>query len=94
MFPSNQEEKTKLEDAIDRVLEHMEDESPDSDEYAKMADQVVKLYALKEVDVKKRVSPDTLAIIAGNLAGIVMIVGYERAHIVTSKAIGFLLKLR
>jgi hypothetical protein len=33
-----------------------------------------------------------MAIIAGNLLGIVLILGYEKANIVTSKAIGFVIK--
>jgi hypothetical protein len=32
--------------------------------------------------------------IAANLAGIALIVGHERMNVVTSKAIGFVLKLR
>lgn len=39
-------------------------------------------------------SADTLAIIAANLAGIVLILGYEKVNVVTSKAIGFVSKLK
>lgn len=55
-------------------------------EYGDMVDQLAKLYKLKEFDTKKRVSPDTLAIIAGNLTGIVLVLGYERAGVITSRA--------
>lgn len=41
---------------------------------------------------KKRVSPETLAIIGGNIAGIVLILGYEHVHVVTSKALGFVMR--
>ena len=40
----------------------------------------------------RRVSPDTMAIVAGNLLGIALIVGHERMNVVTSKALGFVLK--
>jgi hypothetical protein len=86
--------KSALEQAIDDLLLAMQAIEGDSDEYSKMADQLVKLYKLKEIDAPKRISPDTLAIVLGNLAGIMFIVGYERANIVTSKALGFVLKLR
>ena len=48
----------------------------------------------KELDDPKRVSLDTWAIIGSNLAGIVLILGYEKANVVTSKALGFVMKLR
>lgn len=89
--------KPKVEDeglnkAIDALLAQMDAVPSESEEYSKMVDQLSKLYSLRETP--QRVSPDTLAIVLGNLLGIVVIVGHERAHIVTSKAINFLLKLR
>lgn len=58
-------------------------------------DEVVKLQTMhNETRNLRRVSPDTLALVAGNLLGIIMIVGHERMHIVSSKALGFLGKLR
>ena len=79
---------------INALIAAMSEIDPDTDEYAMMVEQLVKLYKLKEVDASKRVSADTLAIVAANLAGIMMIVGHERAHVVTTKAIGFVQKLR
>ena len=80
---------------IDAFLLAMQKHDKDSPEYATMIDQLKKLYPLKEYDTSPRgVSPDTLAIIAGNLAGILIIVGYEKANVVASKAASFVLKLR
>lgn len=90
--PEPLDEKSGLEKAIDEVFREMATRSSDSDEYAKMVDQLSKLYSLKETP--KRVSPDTLAIVVGNLAGIILIVGHERMNVVTSKALSFVLKLR
>lgn len=89
-----QTEESGLEKAIAEVLREMSQHSSDSQEYAKMADQLTKLYSLKEIDTPKRVTPDTLALVIGNLAGIILIVGHERAHVVTSKALNFVMKLR
>lgn len=87
------ETPTPLDNEIDRLLTLQSETQPDSDEYAKTNDQLIKLYKLREeVNFKKTVSPDVLAQVAGSLAGIVMILAYERAHIVTSKAIGFVSK--
>lgn len=51
---------------------------------------------LKEKDVETygKLKLETLAPIAGSLAGIVLILGFERAHVVTSKALGFVMKSR
>lgn len=58
---------------------------------------------LRELEIQKNkrindkyhgVSPDTLALVAANIIGIAMIIGYERASIITTKAIGFIQRLR
>lgn len=56
--------------------------------------EVEKLHTIAQDSRSFRVSQDTLALVAGNLLGIIMIVGHERMHIVSSKALGFLGKLR
>lgn len=90
--------KDGVTEAIDSLLEEMSALSGDDPEYAKMADQLTKLYALKEVDHKvtsnMRISLDTLALIGANLAGILLIVGYERENVMTSKALSLLLRLK
>jgi hypothetical protein len=86
------DETSGLEKAIDEVYSEMARHSSDDDEYAKMVDQLSKLYSLRETP--QRVSPDTLAIVIGNLIGIILIVGHERLHVVTSKALNFVMKLR
>lgn len=94
MFARKQQEPTKLDQAIDAVFADMSGFTSDADEYNAMTDQLEKLYKLKEIDAPKRISPDTLAIVSANLIGIIIIVGHERAHIVTSKALTFVLKMR
>jgi hypothetical protein len=88
-----QKDDEQLIAAIDALYVKMSELSPDSNEYSAVVDQLQKLHSLKD-NSKSYVSPDTLAIVAGNLAGILLIVGHERAHVVTSKAVNFLLKLR
>lgn len=89
--PSN---RLGLEEAIDKVLNEMKMQPSDTAEYAKMATQLDKLYKLKEIDAPKHVSLDTLVLVAGNLVGVMIIIGYEHAHVITSKALNMLPKLR
>ena len=94
MFIKRSTEKSGLEVAIDRLHDDMLAEDPHTEKWAAMADNLTKLYKLREHDAPRRVSPDTLALVAGNLLGIMMIVGHERAHVVTSKAESFVMKLK
>lgn len=94
MFTKKSKLNPELEEAIDAALCDLKNIRIDSPDYPSAVDQVAKLYKLKEQDTPKRVSADTLAMIGGNLAGIALILGYERANVVTSKALGFVLKLR
>jgi hypothetical protein len=94
MFPRRQGTNFKLDVAIDDLLDRLVEEPFDPDKYAKMVTQLAQLHKLKEHYAPKRVSPDTLLIVTGNLIGIVLILGYERAGVITSKAIGFVQRLR
>lgn len=95
MFPRKKPtEKSELEQAMSEVLFEMHGFGSESEEYAQQVDQLVKLHALQQCDKPQRVSADTLAIVAGNLLGIGLILSYERANVVTSKALNFLFKLR
>lgn len=90
-----QTETTGLDEAIELAFSHLQEHSPDSDEYSKIVDQLDKLYKIKssyEKDNKRTVSTDQLIAVAGNLAGILLILNFERAGIVTSKALSFVLK--
>lgn len=85
---------SNLDMVIDNALDSFGEVSIGTPEYAEKVDQVTKLYKLKEMDSSKHVSADTKAIVIGNLAGIALILAYERAHVVTSKALGFVMKSR
>jgi hypothetical protein len=81
-----------IQDAIDKLLLDLSDHSAHADEYAKMVVQLERLHAMKETEKPKSLSPDTLAIVLGNVVGILLIVGHERMNIVSSKALMFVLK--
>lgn len=58
-------------------------------EFESAVRQLVKLEELKEKEAKRRISPDTLLIVGGNLLGILIIVGYEQKHVMVSRALNF-----
>lgn len=95
MFNNKPRDKSGLEKAIDRLHEDMQTVEPYSEQYTQMTKNLSELYKLRDHDGRRwPVSPETLAVVAGNLIGIGMIVGHERAHVVTSKALSFITKLK
>jgi exopolyphosphatase/pppGpp-phosphohydrolase len=87
MFNTTKNHDSGLEVAIDNALKELSGHEAHSEEYASIVDQLTSLYALKESP--SRVSKDTLVAVAGNLAGILLIINYEQRHVVASKALGF-----
>jgi len=89
-----QTKPTPLDEAIAAALAELTDLKTTDPNYQKVMDRVTELYELKGATTPKPVSSDTKAIVAGNLLGILMILHYERVHVVTSKALSFVLKPR
>jgi hypothetical protein len=84
--------ESKLDEQIDKLLEHMSQCEPSTEKYSGMLSDLERLVRLKKDEKLNRVSPDTMAIVAGNLLGILIIVAYEQKHIVTSRGIGFVMR--
>ena len=94
MFTSKPDTNDKLlTDTIERVMQDMKNEDPHTEKFGLMTAQLTELYKIRNENRSRRVSPDTLATIVANLLGIGIIVGHERTHIVTSKALTFIRKL-
>lgn len=85
--------RTNLEKEIDDVLEVLKELEKDSDEYTAVVANLESLYTSRSLE-KGHVSKDTMAIVTGNLIGVLIIVGYEQANVMTSKALGYVIKGR
>lgn len=87
-------EKTGLEKAIEDLFLDMSGRDGDSEEYARMVEQMNTLYKLKEVDNNKTsVKREWAKIIipaAGSFLGILAIVGHERTSVITSQGMKFI----
>lgn len=98
MSTTESKSETTLEETIARVLKTMTEYPCQSNEYVNLTDTLVKLHALKENDHKikhsRRVDSNTIAMVIGNLAGIAAILSHERAHVIASKALSFVMKTR
>jgi len=87
-------EKTMLEKEIEAVLLDMKDMDLNSDEYEVALNHLSTLHEIKSKEKKWNVSPDTMAIVAGNLLGIILILKHEEFNVITSKAMNFVIKGR
>lgn len=90
MFKKSSSNDDGLEKVIDDVQSQIQGFTVDAPDFAETLTKMERLYKLKALNKPQRVSPDTLATVAGNLLGILVIVGHERAHVVTSKALTFI----
>lgn len=94
MFTVEPKNNDRLDNAIDNLLAEMSLYEGHTQEYMRLVDRLETLMRLRETNNPQRVSADTLAIVIGNLVGIVLIVGHERMNVIGSKALSFVLKLR
>lgn len=88
-----QPETTHLDEVIDNVRSQMVQFDAHSEEHITMTKQLDSLYKMK-ASSQNRVSADNLVVAGVNISGILLILHYERLHVVTSKALGFITKLR
>lgn len=93
MFSSKKTETTALQDAIEALLRELAGHEGSSEEYARIVERLTELHKLQEPTAPP-LSKDVIVNAAASLGGILLILNHERAHVVTSKALGFVMKLR
>lgn len=79
------ETSTLVDEQLDAVLTEMQTVGVNSEDYPTMLGYLERLNKIKNEERQKPVSRDTIALVAGNLMGILLIVAYEQKHLVTSK---------
>ena len=94
--PNTPSANPTIDDVINVLLSEMQGFDAHSDEYVKMVTQLEKLHKMKASEKKPRinVSHDALVAVFGNLAGIGLILNFEKLNVITTKALGFVLKSR
>lgn len=79
-----------LQNAIDALYSALAYHQSHTEEYANIADQIVKLKKLQqESNPSWRPSPDAMVSAAASIGGILMILHYEKVGMIASKALGF-----
>lgn len=86
--------ESKLDQEIISALETLENQEATSDEYGVVVDRIAKLHKLKSEERLKLPSMDTVLVVGANVFGILWITRYEREHVISSKALGFVMRPR
>lgn len=86
------ETKKRIKEERNRIFMEMSVEGLDQDSWNELKERYDAYTEMLKPSWS--VSPDTVLTVAGSLAGILLIISYEKADILASKALGFVLKGR
>ena len=106
LFTKRKDKRTELEKERDVAIEDLrnttweaeteanENEIHKKNLYNEKLKRIERLNDLIGEKSKKGISPDTALIVAANLLGIMLIISHERVNVITSKALGFVMRGR
>lgn len=83
-----------LEEEYIRTLAVLSMHQADSQEYAKLLRSAERLHAMMDVKKPSSVSRETLITVGANILGILLIIKHEDVNVITSKALGFVIRPR
>lgn len=90
----SKKKKNNVTKEMTRLLNEMGECQPYTTEYYHLTEMLERLHKLSNEEKSRRVSPDTILIVSGNLAGILLVLNYEKLNIITSKAFNLIMKGR
>lgn len=92
-FTKNSTNEKKIKEAIDSLMDSMALESPDSDEYKKMAEN---LRILQDAKCAKKSWISGDAIFGGliSIGSILLILNFEKLDVIATKALPFVTKVK
>lgn len=92
-FGGNEIEKS-VDIHIMSILQEMDGQESSTEVYQRNLGYLERLSEIKTEQRRSLVSRDTIALVVGNLAGILLIIIYEQKHVMTSNGLKQLIKPR
>lgn len=93
MIKKKKKTKPNFDEEIERTIKDLAVMDPTSKEYKDVVLNLEKIYKMKEIETNQ-IDINKVIMVAGNLLGIGMILVFEKSDIITSKALGFVNKIR
>ena len=91
---NTKEIKRTITDEIDRLVKELEGMKPETPEYEAKVKQIRVLCEARSLKPDRLLNTDMLITAGVNILGILLILNFEKLNVVSSKAIGFVMKGR
>lgn len=85
--------ESELDAEILSLLKKLKETTKDSKEYVETIDRISSLHKLKVEERPKRLSKDTVLVVAANIFGILWLARYERENVISGRAFGNIMRL-
>lgn len=86
------DKRSNFEKEIDSVLEDLKTLDVTSEAYQQAVRNLETLCKAKSYEKDNKLDKNTILGVFGNLAGILAVLEYERINVITTKALGFIMK--
>lgn len=94
MFKKNTKDTKSIDLATEELIEKLRSLDPSTEQYSAAVKNLEVLEKAKSHKKDMSISPDVALTVGGNLVGILAVLNFERLGVVTSKAIGMVLKAK
>lgn len=95
MIKKKTTEQTAIDKAIEEAYTQLAKHTAGTDEHNAIVKQIVEFEKILAEKKKSRtISPDTMLIVGANIVGILLVLNFEKADVITSKAFGLIGKLK
>lgn len=82
--------KTELQVVRTLAIAQLDGHKPDSDEYKKIMKHIAELSKLIDAEKPEKLSPNTIAVVLGNLGIAGLVLWHERDNVLNTKLFSFL----
>lgn len=86
--------KISIDQEVEHVLKALGTMMPESEEYSTAVKNLKELCEARSKKASRLVELDTIVAAGTNILGILLILSYEQLHVISTKAIGFVVKGR
>ena len=86
--------KRTINDEIDRLCELLSKTKPGTQAYLKISENLQSLCDSRSFKAHSTVTMDTVILAVTNIVGLLLVLNYEQLHVVSGRALEFVLKRR